>query len=147
MKLRNILIGCGIVLVIVCIGGAAVVYFCGKTVVDAFAAPITANNDFMNALIAKDYAKAYGLVSPSQQTAFGGSADGMKQLISSKQWEPSSYTFSNIQLTSGALINGTGSFGGTTKYVYIALQKERDTWKVAQLDVNDNAPTATAPAK
>src|SRR5260221_7901341 len=147
MKLRTILIVCGIVFVIVCIGGAAVVYFGGKAVVDAFAAPITANNDFMNALIAKDYAKAYGMVSPSQQAAFGGSADGMQQLISSKQWEPSSYTFSNIQLTSGALINGSGSFGGSTKYIYIALQKEGGTWKITQLDVNDKAPTATPPAK
>ncbi len=34
MKLRNVLIGCGIVLVVLCIGGGAVLYFGGKAAVN-----------------------------------------------------------------------------------------------------------------
>src|ERR1041385_3452395 len=146
MKLRNILIGCGIVLVVICIGGAAIVYFGGKAVVDTIGAPITASNDFMAALIAKDYTKAYGMVIPAQQASFGGSPDGMQQLISGKGWEPTSYTFLNFQLGSDAIVNDTGVFGGSTKYVYINLRQDGGTWKILGLDVNDTAPTATAPA-
>jgi hypothetical protein len=61
-------------------------------VINAVAAPITANNDFINALIAKDYTKAYAMVHPSQQTSFGGSPEGMQQTLSERGWEPSSYT-------------------------------------------------------
>src|SRR5258706_11491464 len=148
MKLRNVLIGCGIVLIVVCIGGAAAVYFGGKAVVNTIGAPITASNDFMTALIAKDYAKAYGMVLPAQQANFGGSANGMKDKFSSAGIEPSSYTFLNFQLLgSQAIVNDTGSVGGATKYIYINLQQDSDTWKILGFDVNDNAPTATPAAK
>src|SRR5260221_7238383 len=77
---------------------------------NTIAAPITTSNDFMTALIAKDYAKAYDMVIPDQQSAFGGSADGMQQLFSSKGIEPSSFTFTNINIGSDAVVNGTGTF-------------------------------------
>src|SRR5882757_3012401 len=101
--------GCGrriltavIVLIIACVvlGGIAYVVAgpaIGK-LINAFAAPISANNDFMTALIAKDYTKAYSLIHPSQQASFGASPDGMKQMFGTNGWEPSTYTFSNIQL-------------------------------------------------
>jgi hypothetical protein len=143
MKLRNILIGCVIVLIIACIGGAAALYFGGKAVVDAFGPPITASNDFMAALIAKDYAKAYSMGAPALQADFGGSPDGMKQAFVDKGLEPTAWTFANIHITSDADVNGTGTFGGNMKYVYMTLHKDGDTWKIQHLQINDNAPTPT----
>ena len=148
MKLRNVLIGCGIVLIVACIGGAVALYFGGKAVVNTIGAPITASNDFMAALIAKDYTKAYGMVLPAQQSNFGGSADGMKQMFADKGLEPASYQFLNFQLLgSDAIVNDTGSFGGNTKYVYVNLRQDGDAWKILGLQVNDNPPTATPAAK
>lgn len=130
---------------VVCVGVAFVV--AGPAIgnlVNAFAAPITASNDFMNALIAKDYAKAYGMVHPEQQEAFGGDAAGIEQLLGEQNMLPSTFTTTNVNIFNDqALVNGTGTFGGKTKYVYVSLKKDGDTWKLIGLEVNDNAPTAT----
>src|SRR5262249_32591867 len=117
-------------------------------VFNAIAAPITTSQDFMTALVAKDYAKAYGLVDPSQQAAFGGSADGLQKALSDRGMLPTTFTFTNFSLgTNGSIVNGKGTFNGATKYVYTTLLKSGDnTYKVGQLDVNDNAPTATPPS-
>jgi hypothetical protein len=113
-------------------------------VINAFGAPLLATNDFMNALVAKDYTKAYGLIHSSQQANFGGSADGLKQLITDKGLQPSTFSVTNIQISnSDALVNGTGTFGGASKYVYVNLSKDGETWKVMGLQVSDQAPTAT----
>ncbi|MBI1281603.1 MAG: hypothetical protein GC179_25980 [Anaerolineaceae bacterium] len=37
-------------------------------------------------------------------------------------------------------MNGTGTFGGAQKYVYIYLRKDGDTWKIIGIEVNNNAP-------
>ncbi len=143
MKLRNVLIGCGIVLVVLCIGGVAVFLVVLKPAAEALVAPITTSNDFMTAVITKDYTKAYGMVLPAQQANFGGSPDGMQQMFSSKGLEPSDYKTAGINITSDAVVNGTGTFSGTTKYVAIRLQQDSGTWKILGLSVNDNPPTAT----
>ncbi|MHB8625781.1 MAG: hypothetical protein ACYDBJ_01435 [Aggregatilineales bacterium] len=135
-----------IVLVIACIALAGIAYVvAGPAIINLFnaiAAPISASNDFMNDLIAKDYTKAYSLIHPSQQANFGGSAQAMQQSFSGQ--EPSSYTFASAQtLTTGqTVVNGTGNFGGTTKYVTMFLQKDGDTWKIVQFGISDNQPTA-----
>lgn len=107
-------------------------------------APLTAGNDFMTALVAKDYPKAYAMISPAQQASFGGSPDGLKETLASKGMEPSSFSLNNFQFNdTDAIVNGTGSFSGNTKYVYLYLKKEGDNWKVNGMDINDNPPTAT----
>jgi len=133
-----------IVAVVIC-GGLAYVIV-GPAISTAFnsvAAPISANNDFMNALIAKDYTKAYGLIHSTQQNSFGGSPQGMQKVFSAKGWAPSSYTFANIQVGTDAIANGSAVFNGATQYVYISLRKDGDAWKILGLDINGNAPTAT----
>lgn len=45
--------------------------------------------------------------------------------------------------TGDAIVNGTGTFGGKMRYVYLSLKKNGDAWKILGLEVNDNAPTAT----
>ena len=133
-----------IIAAVVCVGVVFVV--AGPAIgnlFNAFAAPINASQDFMNALIAKDYTKAYGMVHPDQQANFGGSADGMEQVLSEQGIEPSTFTFANVQIGQEALVNGTGTFGGKTRYVYISLRKAGDTWKIIGIEVNDQAPTAT----
>ena len=136
-----------IVLVVACIVVAGLAYVVAgpaiSGLINAVAAPITASNDFMNALIAKDYTKAYGMVHSSQQSSFGGSPEAMQQQFSTQGLQPTTYKFANVQVGTDALVNGTGTFGGNTKYVYISLRKDGDTWKILGLDVNDNAPTAT----
>jgi hypothetical protein len=147
---RNILMVIG-ALVLACIVCGVISYAVAgpaiMNVINALAAPITANNDFMTALVNKDYTKAYGMIQPSQQQKFGGSPDGLKQFITDKSMDPSSFTFTNIQITAtnttDALVNDTGVFGGKTQYVYLSLSKDGDTWKISDLQVNDNAPTAT----
>lgn len=133
-----------IVAAVVCIGAVFVV--AGPAIgnlVNALAAPISASQDFMNDLIAKDYTKAYGMVHPEQQESFGGSPEGMQQLLGDNNMLPSSFTFANVQVGTDAIANGTGTFDGKTKYVHISLRKSGDTWKIIGLEVNDNAPTAT----
>jgi hypothetical protein len=143
MKLKNIVIGCAVLLVIACIAGGAFVVFGGKALLDTFGPPVTASNDFMTALTAKAYAKAYGMILPSQQAAFGGSPEGLQQLITDKQWSPSSFSLPSVHVGTGAQVNGTGVFGGATRYVYITLGKDGDAWKISSLEVSDNAPTPT----
>lgn len=143
---RNLIIVAVVLIVgaLVCVGVVfAVAGPAISNVFNAIAAPITASNDFMNALIAKDYTKAYGMVHPSQQEAFGGDVAGMEQVLSEQGLLPSIYTFANVQIGTDALVNGTGTFGGKTKYVYISLRKDGETWKIIGMEVNDNAPTAT----
>ena len=133
-----------IIAAVVCVGVVFVV--AGPAIgnlFNALAAPISASQDFMNALIAKDYTKAYGMVHPDQQTNFGGSADGMEQVLSDQGIVPSTFTFTNVQVGQDALVNGTGTFDGKTRYVYISMRKAGDTWKIIGIEVNDQAPTAT----
>jgi hypothetical protein len=132
-----------IVAAVVCVGAVAVAWPAISNVVNAVAAPITASQDFMNDLIAKDYTKAYAMIHPSEQQDFGGSADGMQQTLSDQGITPTTFTFTNVQIGSDALVNGTGTFDGKTRYVYISLRKDGDAWKIIGIQVNDNAPTAT----
>ena len=132
-----------IVAAVVCVGVVAIAAPSIGNLVNAIAAPITASNDFMTALVAKDYTKAYGMILPSQQEAFGGNAQGMEQVLSENGIEPTSYTFTNVQLVGNAFVNGTGTFDGKTRYVYMSLVKDGDTWKISSIEVNDDAPTAT----
>ena len=129
---------------VVCVG--IVVVVAGPAISNLFntlAAPITVSQDFMNALIAKDYTKAYGMVHPSQKESFGGSAEGMQKVLSDNALEPSSFTFTYVQIIGDAIVNGTGIFGGENKYVYVNLRKDGDAWKIIGLEVNNTAPTAT----
>ncbi len=112
-------------------------------IVADIAVPLTTSQEFMTAVTAKDYAKAYSMVHPSQQASFGGSADGMKQLFESQSMEPSTFALTNVQVGGDAIVNGTGTFGGASKYVYISLRKDGDTWKILGVNINDNPPTAT----
>lgn len=146
--------GCGRTIIIVVVALILGVVVCGgialavagpaiSNLFNAFAAPITASNDFMNALIAKDYTKAFTMIHPEQQEAFGGDADGMEQILSEQGIEPSTFTTTNVQIGTDALVNGTGTFNGSMKYVYVSLRKDGDTWKILGIEVNNNAPTAT----
>ncbi len=133
-----------IIAAVVCVGVVFVV--AGPAVSNLFnaiAAPITASNDFMNALIAKDYTKAYGMVHPSQQEAFGGDAAGLEQVLTEQGILPTTFTSTYVNIIGDAIVNGTGTFDGKMKYVYVNLRKDGDTWKILGLEVNDNAPTAT----
>lgn len=132
-----------IVAAVVCVGVIAIAAPSIGNLVNAIAAPISSSNDFMTDLIAKDYTKAFALIHPSQKEAFGNDADGMEQILSDQGITPSSYTSTNVQVGSDALVNGTGTFDGKTRYVYISLSKDGDTWKIIGIQVNDNAPTAT----
>jgi len=132
-----------IVAAVVCVGAVAVAWPAISNVVNAVAAPITASQDFMNDLIAKNYTKAYAMVHSSAQQEFGGSADAMQQLLSDNGITPSTFTFTNVQLGDNALVNGTGTFDGKTRYVYIILAKDGDPWKIVNIRVSDDAPTAT----
>ena len=106
--------------------------------------PLTAGNDFMNALIANDFTKAFGMVYPSQQINFGGTPDGMRQLFMGKGWTPSSFTSTGVAaLTSGqVVVNGTGNFDGNIKYVTLVMENDGDAWKIAGFNVSTNQPTA-----
>ena len=136
-----------IILIVACVALAGIAWVvAGPTIVNLFnalAAPLNTSNDFMTAVQAKNYTKAYGLIISTQQTNFGGSSDGMQQLFESNGWEPSSYNSTDVAaLTSGqTVVNGSGSFGGTTKYVTLILQKEGDTWKIAGFNVSATPPT------
>jgi len=114
-------------------------------VVNSLSGATTANNDFMNAVVAKDFAKAYSMIDPAQQAAFGGSADGVQQLFASAGGPPSSYTFSSVATTTtldAAVVVDSGNFGGTTKYISLILQKHGTTWNIAGLTITNSPPTA-----
>ncbi|MEP7284145.1 MAG: hypothetical protein ABI947_00090 [Chloroflexota bacterium] len=87
------------------------------TVVNSVAVPLLKANDFMPLLEAKDYAKAYSYIDPSQQASFGGSADGLRTTLTGLDLaEPSAHTLSNINVNNGdAVAIGTVTFGGTIK--------------------------------
>lgn len=146
MKRRNLLVGCVALLVICAVVAGVGWVLVGPAilnVINAVAAANNASNVFMNTVIAKDFTKAYGMVHPSQQTSFGGSPDQMKQLFTSNDWIPSSFTSTNAQAGTDAIVNGTGNFGGTTKYVEIDLRKDGDTWKILGFRADVNPPTVT----
>ena len=132
-----------VVAAVVCVGVIAIAAPSIGNLVNALAAPITASNDFMTALIAKDYTKAFTMIHPSQKEAFGNDAAGMEQVLSDNGIEPTTYTSTNVQINGNAFVNGTGTFDGKTRYVYMSLVKDGDTWKISSIEVNDNAPTPT----
>ena len=144
---RNILfVIIGLILAcLVCVGVAFAVI--GPSIVNVFntvAAPLTISQSFMDALITKDYNKAFGLTHPSLRASYGSDPDGFQLWITSRGWQPSSVTLSNVHIVNNsALVNGTGTFSGSTQHIYIALQKDGDTWKITSLDVNSNPPTAS----
>ncbi len=137
-----------IVLIVACLvcGGLAFV-IAGPAIssaINTLAAPISANNDFMTAVVAKDFNKAYAMIHPSQQASFGGSSDGMQKLFEGNGWLPSAYQFANIQVgDTQATANGTASFSDGSKYVYVSLQKDGSIWKILGVNINSTAPTAT----
>src|SRR5258708_13042188 len=86
-----------IVLCVVCVVGVLVV--AGPAVsnlINAATAPISASNDFMNAVMANDYAKAYGMIDPSQQSAYGGSAEGLNQTLTHTRLVPTKFASNNV---------------------------------------------------
>src|SRR5579859_2804408 len=68
------------------------------TVDELTAAAVSEVNDFMSALIAKDYVKAFQMIHPSQQIAFGGSPLAMRLVLEAKGLEATSFTLTNIHV-------------------------------------------------
>lgn len=137
--LRNAIIL--IVVLVVVVGG--IVYAVLGPVLGSLGAVTTTSNNFLTALVAKDYGKAYGMVHPSQQTSFGGSADGMQQLFTTSGLQPSAFSVTNVQVATDGIASGSGTFDGTTKYFHVDMRKDGDTWKVIGFFASPNPPTAT----
>lgn len=105
--------------------------------------PIETSQGFMYLLSTKDYTTAFSMIHPSAEQDFGGSPDGLAKFLSDRGMQPTDFTVLNVQVGSDAFVNGTGTFAGATKYVYISLRRDSGTWEIISLQVNDNAPTAT----
>ncbi|MEP7286974.1 MAG: hypothetical protein ABI947_14550 [Chloroflexota bacterium] len=143
-RTRNIFIVLG-VLALACVICVAIVAVVAGGAVGAIAAPLLKANDFMTSLEAKDYAKAYGFIDPSQQEGFGGSADGMQAKLSGLGIaEPTAHTLSNINVNNGdAVASGTATFGGTIQRIRVDMRKSGDNWLVIGYGP-DNTPEPTA---
>ena len=143
-RTRNIFIVIG-VLALACVVCVVVVVVVGGAAVGAVAAPLLTANSFMTSLEAKDYTKAYSYIDPSQQAAFGGSADGLKTTLTGLGLaEPTTHTLSNINVNNGdAVSTGTAVFGGTSKKIRVDMRKSGDNWKVIGFGP-DNTPDPTA---
>src|SRR5579859_77457 len=148
-RILYIIIGL-IVACLVCIG---VVYLVvGPSilkVVNTLAGPLVSTQTFFDDVVKGDYNGAYAQVHPSAQSSFGGSADGLKQALTTNGLIPTTFAVNNVQVgtnTAGeslAIVNGTGSFGGTTKYAYVQLKQDAGNWKITNIDVSTTAPTVT----
>lgn len=143
-RILYIIIGL-IVACLVCIG---VIYLVvGPSilkVVNTLAGPLVSTQTFFDDVVKGDYNGAYALVHPSAQTQFGGSADGLKQTLTTNNMVPTAFTVSNVNVSNGvALVNGTGAFGGATKYAYVQLQQDGNDWKLMNIQLSDTAPTVT----
>jgi hypothetical protein len=103
-------------------------------VLNVFGKPVTDTaNDFMVAVKNNDYVKAYNLVIPEQQTSFGGSPDGMKDLFQRNNWaDPVDWTFTNFNVTDNeAVVTGTVTLKGNVKNnVRIDLRNPGNQWKI-----------------
>lgn len=143
---RNILIGCA-VLIVVCVVLAGIAFaVAGPSITKIFnavAAPLTAGNDFMTAIVAKDYTKAQGMLSADLKSKIT-SGDDLKQAIIQQGGEVSNYSSSGFQFNdTAAIVTGTGQANGSTLYITMALAKEGDTWKVSGYKGSTTPPTAT----
>src|SRR5258707_2857859 len=93
---RNILLACG-VLVVICLVLVGIAFAVAgpaiTKVFNAVVAPVTAANDFMTAVVAKDYTKAQGLLSADLKSKITTAGD-LKQAIIEQGGEPASFTVS-----------------------------------------------------
>jgi hypothetical protein len=134
--LRNIIIGVLVALFacVLCIGvvfavtgGAILNAVNGLQVVGDRA------NEFMTALKADDYNKAYSLVVKEQQQAFGGSPEGMQGVLEGLHLnDPSDWKFPQFNAQNNqAIVSGTATFkDGSSKEIRVDLQKSGDTWYI-----------------
>lgn len=143
---RNILIGCG-VLIFVCLVVVGIAFaVAGPSITKIFnavAAPLTAGNDFMTAIVAKDYTKAQGMLSTDLKSQLA-TGDALKQVVVQLGGEPSNFTANGFNLSgTTAQVNGTSLVNGTTIYISLVLTQEGDTWKIAGFHGSATPPTAT----
>ena len=93
---------------------------------------------FMTDLKNEDYTAAFSLVSPEQQSALGGSGDGLKQILENGQVsKPVSWNFTSFQI-----VNDQGTVGGdvtyaenVTKTLQLVLTKSGDNWLIAGFSI------------
>ena len=93
---------------------------------------------FMTALKNEDYAAAFKLVLPEQQTALGGSADGLKQLLENGQVsKPASWNFTsfNVNNDQGVVAGDVTYDGNVKKTVQLVMSKSGDTWLISGLSI------------
>lgn len=118
---------------IVCVGGVFVIG--GPAIGNVFNSVVglvTASTDFMTAVKNNDYAKAYSMIDPAQQQAFGGEAEGMQQLFQDRGWNnPTSWDLHSTNVTNDqAVVWGNVTYASGVKQMEVNLRKIGDAWKV-----------------
>lgn len=139
--MRKILIILGaVVLACVILTGLALVV-AGPAISNIFnstAALGDTGNKFMTALKSEDYTTAFGMVLPAQQSALGGSADGLKQLLENggvskpENWNFTSFNINNDQ---GQVSGNVTYSGNVTKTLSLVMTKSGDSWLIAGLSI------------
>lgn len=109
------------------------------SIFNATTALVDTSTKFMTALKDQKYDQAYALISSDQQTNFGGSADGLKQLIEGNNWgKPASWNFTSFNMNNNdGVVGGDVTFSGDAnkKTLQIVLRKVNDTWNVSGLSI------------
>ena len=143
---RNILLACGVI-VVICVVLAVIAFLvAGPSIgklVNAVVAPVTAANDFMTAVVAKDYTKAQTQLSADLKSQIA-TGDALKQFVMQLGGELSSFNSNGYNLSgTTAQVSGTGLVNGTTVYITLVLTQEGDTWKIAGIHGSTTPPTST----
>ena len=148
--MRRILTCLAIAIVACIVLGVIAMVVAGPAITGLFNSTVAlteTSTKFMTALKTEDYATAFGLISSDQQATFGGSADGMKDIIEKNGWsKPASWNFTsfNINNDQGTVGGDIAWSDGTKKALQLVLAKVGDGWKVSGISIKAAAAATAA---
>ena len=90
-------------------------------------------NDFMSSLKNQDFAAGYALLTPELQSELQG-VDGWQAFAEPRNFSEWTFTNNQFENDSGQL-DGEATLGNEVYTISLVMQKVKDDWKVAGIDI------------
>jgi hypothetical protein len=91
-------------------------------------------NNFMTSLKNQDYASSFTLLTPDLQAELGG-VDGWQSFAEPRNFSEWTFTNNKVENDSGQL-DGEATLGNEVYTISLVMQKVKDEWKVAGIDIS-----------
>ncbi len=136
---KKVVLIIGAVLLVCCVGIVAVAGLGGLAALGATQPAAQAGENFMSALKAGDYSKAFDLCDPALQSELKD-VQGLETMITNGNVQPNSWKFTSRNVdNSSAKLEGSATFtGDRAGTVSLELNKTGNDWKVIGFHLKGN---------